>query len=106
MLALAALLVLVAGALARQQLAAYRASQTPANGESDLFNYTRKRLHIRLAGSVVLTAIGITLAIWEIATPLSAENAQRVVSILIAEVLLLFVVAFLDLRETGKRRRI
>ncbi len=103
-LALAAALLICAALLARHQLRSYRLAKAVGKDESDFFRYSRRRLIIRLLGTAILAATGITLAVWELAAPRSADGAQRLVVILTAEVATLVVVALLDLRETAKRR--
>ena len=105
MLVLAVLLVACAGLIGHAQVRAFRDANAVDSERKDLFTFTRRRLLIRLAGAAAIAAIGVTLMVWELAAPLSAQNAQRVITVLIGEVVLLLVVAGLDLRETARTSR-
>ena len=100
-LALSGILCATAAAIILTQLASYRRARAQPH---DLFVYTRRRLHVRIAGAVLLALIGLTFAGWELGSSgnMSAATASRLLSLLIAEVVMLFVVAVMDLRETSK----
>ena len=92
------LLVALAGWLGRREWRLYRA---PATDGTDLFVYSRGRLVRRMIGLVALAAIGVTLAVIELAAA-SAAVVTGCGALLVAELLVLVVVPVLDLRETAR----
>jgi hypothetical protein len=94
------LLVLVAVLLGRRELRLYRASH---DEDSDLFVYSRGRLHRRLAGVVVLASTGLTLGAMAWLPAISPRGTAIYVALLTTEVLALIAIPILDLIETTRR---
>jgi hypothetical protein len=96
-------LLFVAGALwlAHRERASYRSHRD--DNDAGFFVYTPRRLRRRLTGAAVLAAVGVTLALWDLARPETAERATLIVVALLVEVLLLVGIAVADFIETARR---
>jgi hypothetical protein len=93
----------LAGWLARRELRLYREA---AEDGDDLFVYSRARLRRRMIGLGALAAIAVTLAVLELGASATAPEIATVCGVLLGvEVLVLFAVPILDLRETARTAR-
>jgi hypothetical protein len=105
------LFVVSAAWIAVRERATYRAHRGDPEPEA-VFVYDRRRLRRRLIGTVVLAAIGLTLAGWELAVVRELvvdRAARRAVAALLAaalgtELAALIGIAVGDLIETARRR--
>jgi hypothetical protein len=94
-----ALLLGLAGLLARRELRAHAERQ---RGDTDLFRYTTGRLRRRLAGVALLALTAFTLLGWELLPPASPRGASLYLVLMISEVLAMITLAVFDLLETAR----
>jgi hypothetical protein len=94
--------LLLAAALGRREWRQYRAA---AEIGSDLFVYSKGRLVRRLAGVVLLAALGLTFGALGLFPPRSPGGVHVYMGVIMGEVVLLLALPILDLMETARTAR-